>query len=209
MASTHASANLLPEWLGILGAVMFLLIAGAHLGHLAMTHGERRHWHVLHVGMAIGMAFMYAPARIDPFAIQAEFWQFLFASAAALAALRWFAGYLGAAADNPLWLLTAIDLGAMVYMWSPGSFVGAMTWTLVAYLTVEAGLWVLNAYRVIDRGTPLIRWHALTPAPAAGAPLATTAVATDSLIGGLDISVSMTAMAVGMAYMLAVMQLMS
>ncbi|OJU84648.1 MAG: hypothetical protein BGO11_11230, partial [Solirubrobacterales bacterium 70-9] len=151
MASTHASANLLPEWLGILGAVMFLLIAGAHLGHLAMTHGERRPWHVLHVGMAIGMAFMYAPSRIDPLTIQAELWQLLFAGAAALAALRWFAGYLGAAADNPLWLLTAIDLGAMVYMWSPGSFVGAMTWTLVAYLTVEAGLWVLNAYRVIDR----------------------------------------------------------
>ncbi len=196
----------LPEWLAIVGAAIFLLIAAAHLGHLAMTSGERRSWHILHVAMAFGMAAMYAPAGIDPVAIQASFWQFLFAGAAALATLRWFAGLRGSAPGNPLWLLTAIDLGIMVYMWSPGAFTPAMTLTLAVYLAVEAGLWVANAYRVLDRGTPLIGWNAL--APAGDGTLVAVPVATaDSLMGGLDISVSMTTMAVGMAFMLAVMQL--
>lgn len=212
-AMGHAAAapglDLLPEWLGIAGAMMFLLIVGAHLGHLAMTSGERRPWHVLHVLMAIGMAFMYAPATVNPFAVQAEVWQLLFACAAAAAGLRWLAGATGLRAANPLWLLTAIDLGAMVYMWSPGSFVPALTWVLAAYLVVEGGLWVANAYRVLDVGTPLIGWGSLASATGGPGAIVVAGTRTDSLIGGLDISASMTAMAVGMAYMLVAMQLMS
>jgi hypothetical protein len=196
------TVNLLPGWLGVAGAAMFLLIAAAHLGHLRMTVGERRPWHVLHVLMALGMAAMYAPAAADPFAIGADLWQLLFATAASLAALRWLAGLAGVATANPLWLLTAIDLGAMVYMWSAGTPTPALTWALVAYLSVEAALWVANTLRVLDRGTPLITWRALNPTPEGAAiPAATT----DTLIGTLDISVSMTAMAIGMAYMLAAM----
>lgn len=207
----HAAAagpNLLPEWLLIGGAVMFLLIAGAHLGHLAMTSGERRAWHVLHVLMALGMAIMYAPPTVNPFAIDAGVWQLLFACAGAAVAVRWLAGAGGIAPGNPLWLLAAIDLGAMVYMWSPGTFLPALTWTLVAYLVLEGALWVASAYRLLDAGTPLIRWGGLTPS-ADGAALVVAGAKADSLVGGLDISVSMTAMATGMAYMLVAMQLMS
>lgn len=205
-AGAHAALSLLPEWLGITGVVVFLLVAGSHARHLVLTSGERRPWHACHVLMAIGMAFMYAPAALGLHWIPALVWQSLFAVAAIAAGMRGLAGLSGHASNNPLWLLTGIDLGAMVYMWSSGSFVPALTWLLVAYLLVEGGLWAANAYRVIDGGTPLISWGAL--APATGGGVVFVAETTEgSLMGGLDISISMTTMALGMAYMFAAMQL--
>jgi hypothetical protein len=212
MSMGHAAGgnalNLLPEWLGIVGVAVFLLIAGSHLLHLLSSSGERRWWHVTHVSMAIGMASMYLPAALDPFAISSLFWQFLFAAVAAAVGLRVVAGFAGRASDNPLWALTAIELGTMVYMWSSGSLLPAVTWALIAYLVLEASLWAVNAYRAIDGDAPLFRWTALAPATEGG-PVLVAGVATESLIGGLDISVSMTAMALGMAYMLAALQLMT
>ena len=46
MAMSHASAahgavNLLPEWGGILGTILFVLVAVSHVHHLATTGGER------------------------------------------------------------------------------------------------------------------------------------------------------------------------
>lgn len=207
-AGAPATLNLLPEWLGIVAAVMFILIAGSHLRHLATASGERRWWHVCHVLMAIGMAFMYIPAALDPFEISVQLWQALFAAVGIVVAFRVVAGVIGRASENPLWSLTAIALGTMVYMWASASFQPALTWLLVIYLAVEAGLWGINAYRAVDGGTPLISWTALAPAPD-GPAVAVAADASGSLMAGLDISVSMTAMALGMAYMLAAMQLIS
>jgi len=205
-AGAHMAPDLLPMWLGVLGVVMFGLIAGSHLRHLLMTTGERRPWHVCHVLMALGMACMFAPAAIDIQPVPAILWQLLFAVAAGATAVRWLAGWTGNASDNPLWLLTAIDLGAMVYMWSSGSFTPALTWVLVAYLVVEAGLWAVNAYRWIDAGSPIVGFGSL--APSSGGGIAVAGVASESLLGGLDIGLSMLGMALGMAYMLAAMQLM-
>ncbi|HVW45701.1 MAG TPA: DUF5134 domain-containing protein, partial [Solirubrobacterales bacterium] len=165
LGGSGATPDLLPEWLGILAAVIFLLVAGAHLGHLAMTSGERRRWHVLHVAMALGMASMYAPARVDPFPFSAEAWQLVFVGLALAAGTRWLGGLAGLGSNNPLWLLTTVDLGVMAYMWTESDFVPALTWVLVAYLLLEACLWVANAYRQVDGGSPLIRWSAMRPAP--------------------------------------------
>ncbi len=206
--AVHETLNLLPEWIGVVGTLVFVLVAASHLLHLAQTSGERRWWHVTHVTMAIGMAFMYVPAALDPFAISSQFWQLLFAAVAFAVGARVVAALLGRASENPLWALTAIELGTMVYMWSTGSFVSALSWLLVAYLVLEAGLWAFNAYRAIDGDAPLFRWTALAPATD-GAPVLVATAPAKSLIGGLDISVSMTAMALGMAYMLAAMQLMT
>jgi hypothetical protein len=204
----HATVNLLPEWLGIVGVVMFLLIAGSHFGHLLMVSGERRLWHVLHALMAIGMAIMFVPPGFDPGLASSGFWQLLFAGAATAAGLRWLIDVTGGRAANPLWLLSAIELGTMVYMWSSGSFVPGATGALVTYLVVDAGLWVANAYRVVDGGSPLIGWGAMTPATDGDGAIIIAGSASESLMGGLDISVSMTAMALGMAYMLVAMQVM-
>ncbi|HEY0279353.1 MAG TPA: DUF5134 domain-containing protein [Solirubrobacterales bacterium] len=206
MSMGHDTVNLLPVWIGVVGVMMFLLIAASHVLHLARASGERRWWHVSHVLMAVGMAFMYFTNSLDRFAIAVGLWQMLFAVVAVLVTSRALAGLTGLASNNPLWILTAIELGTMVYMWSSSSYVPVVTWALTAYLFVEAALWAVNAYRQIDHDAPLLGWTSLAAVPEAGAAVLASP-GTPSLIGGLDISVSMTAMAIGMAYMLAAMQL--
>lgn len=195
-----------PPWLGLGGAAMFLVIAASHLRHLIKTTGERRPWHACHVLVAIGMAFMYAPASIDSLGVPAAFWRLVFAAAGVFAAL-W---SLGGADRGPsaIWLLTAVDLGAMFYMWSPRAFVAPLSWLLVAYFVVAAAMWALDAYRQLDGGTSSIGWRML-PQESALTVRAAATTAPRSLIGELDIGVSMFAMALGMAYMLAAMQTMA
>jgi hypothetical protein len=201
----HGAVNLLPEWLGIVGVAIFLLIAISHLRHLAMTSGERAPWHACHVLMALGMMFMYAPAAIDAPAVPAAFWRIVFAATGGVVAL-WALG--GARrAPNLIWLLTAVDLGAMVYMWSPGAFTASLTWVLVTYLVAEAGLWAIDAYRRGDGGTPIIGLT-MASAGADGGAVAVGALPA-ALLGDLDISASMIGMTLGMAYMFAAMQLMT
>lgn len=209
MAMSHGSAhgvvNLLPEWLGVAGVAIFALIAVSHLRHLTMTKGERGPWHACHVLMAAGMAFMYAPAAIDLPSIPMMFWRVAFAVAGVIAGL-WALGDRRRA-PNLIWLLTAVDLGAMVYMWSPGSWVAPLTWILVAYLASEAALWAVDAYRRVDGSAPII---GVTMVPAgidSGAVAVTAAPA--SLLGDLDISASMIGMTLAMAYMFVAMQLIS
>jgi len=201
----HRVVNLLPEWLGILGTVIFIAIALSHLRHMRMSRGERTLWHSCHVLMAVGMAFMYAPAAIHPPHVATMFWQVVFAVAAVLAALWAFGG--GRRAPNVIWLLTAVDLGVMAYMWSSGSFVAPLSWVLVAYLVCEAGLWVTDAYHRLDGGAPVTGWT-VSGAGGEGGAIALRATAPAVLLGDLNLSVSMVAMTIGMAYMLAAMQVM-
>jgi hypothetical protein len=208
MAIGHGAA--VPEWLGVAAAAMFLVIAASHVRHLMRTGGERRSWHACHVLMATGMAFMYASASIDSFGVPAAFWRLVFAAAGMLAAL-W---ALGSATRAPsrIWLLTTIDLGAMFYMWSAHTFVAPLSWLLVGYFVLAAAMWALDAYRQLDTSTPSVSWRMLPQESASGAltvPVRAVATTSRSLIGELDIGVSMFAMALGMAYMLAVMQTMA
>jgi hypothetical protein len=203
-AAVHTAMYSIPEWLGVAGAAVFVAIAGTHLRLMAQTSGQRRPWHGCHVLIALGMAFMYAPAELDPLGVPAGFWRLVFASAGILAAL-WALGGVGRV-PTLLWLLTALDLGAMMYMWSPQSQVAPLTSLLVVYFTVQGGMWAIDAYRRIDGSTPIITWRYMSTAPA-GAELAVSGGASESLIGNLDIGVSMIAMTLGMAYMLATMVL--
>ena len=192
-----------PEWLGIAGAAVFVVIAASHLRHFATAVGQQRPWHTCHVLIAIGMAFMYAPSAIDPLGIPARFWQIVFAAACVLAALWAISG----AQRTPtlMWLLTAIDLGAMLCMWT-ANVSTALRWALVIYLSIQASLWALDAYRRVDGDSPVINLSALSAAPA-GASLSLAGTRAESLLGDLDISVSMVLMSVGMAWMFAAMQL--
>lgn len=203
-AATHATVNLLPEWLGILGTTLFVLVAVSHVRHLAMTGGQRAPWHACHVLTAIGMTFMYAPAALHAPDLPVAFWRSVFTVAAVIAAV-WALGDTRRA-PNVIWLLTAVDLGQMVYMWSPGLFTAPLTWLFVAYLTGEAGLWAVDAYRRLDGGSPVI---ALGMSATGQTGAVTVGVAPAALLGNLDISVSMITMTLGMAYMFAAMQLMS
>jgi hypothetical protein len=194
---------LVPEWLGVVGAAIFTVIAVSHLRHLATAVGQRRPWHACHVLVAVGMAFMYAPTAIDPLGIPARFWQIVFAVACVLAALWSMSGTQRT--PTLMWLLTAVDLGAMVCMWPP-NVSASLRWVLVIYLSVQASLWAMDAYRRVDGAAPVINFSVLSAAPA-GVSLPLTATRAQPLLGDLDISVSMVLMSVGMAWMFAAMQL--
>lgn len=199
--------NLLPNWLGVGAAFLFLAIAATHLNYLRGTAGQRRAWHGCHVLVAIGMAYMYAPATINPIGISSESWRLVFAAAGLLAAV-WALGGVGRTA-NLLWLLTAVDLGVMIFMWSPGAADSSLMWPVVGYLIGQALLWAVDAYRRLDGGTPIVSWSGLS-----GGGEATTVVrgrvasgVPGALIGELEMGTSMIAMALGMAYMLVAMRL--
>jgi hypothetical protein len=209
--------HLLPAWLGVAWAAVFVVISVSHLRHMVQTTGQRRPWHACHVLMALGMAFMFLPSNVDPLAIPAGFWKLTFATAGLIAAV-WALGGVGRTATI-IWLLTSIDLGAMLYMWSGAGRPGdaAVTWMLSGYLVGEALAWGLDLYRRIDGGAPLVSWQQLAldsgggPATGSrgrggGVRVGSTVVAAAedarSLLGTLDISASMVMMTIGMAYML-------
>jgi hypothetical protein len=205
MGGAGHAMPLVSEWLGIAGAAVFVVIAASHLRHLTAATGQRRPWHACHVLIAVGMAFMYAPAAIDPFVIPAGFWRVVFALACVLAAL-WSMGGVQRA-PTLMWLLTAVDLGAMVCMWTT-NLSASLRWALVVYLGVQASLWALDAYRRVDGGAPVINVAGLSAAPG-GVALPVAGARAESLLGDLDISVSMVLMSVGMAWMFAAMQLLA
>lgn len=203
--------DLLPFWMGAVWTTAFLAIAVSHLRHMVQTTGQRRPWHSCHVLLAVGMAFMYAPAQIDPIAVPSSFWKLVFAAAGVIAAV-WAIGGIGRV-STLIWLLTSIDMAAMLYMWSgprqPGA--ASLTWLLTAYLLAAAIMWALDLYRRLDGATPIVSWQLLAGEPGAVSitSRADAAAASKSLLGELDINASMITMALGMAYMLVAMQLMT
>jgi hypothetical protein len=202
MSAGHGTTNILPEWLAVIWTLVFIAIIVIHVRHvLDSDDGQRRIWHSGHVLMAFGMAFMFAPASIDHFGIPSGFWQLAFANGAIAALLWMLAQALSGRSINVLWLVMAIDLGAMAYMWSPSGFQAPLTWLLVAYFFAQSLLWVTNKMRDIDHVTLLKGSFAVTPDGAV------TMAAPEPLVCFRDLRVSMFAMTLGMAYMFAAMQL--
>ena len=200
----HGATNILPEWLAIIWTIVFGAIFVIHLRHVLDTRGQRRLWHSGHVLMALGMAFMFAPTTIDHYNIPNTFWQLLFANAVGVIVAWILFQILSGRAVNLLWIVIAIDLAAMVYMWSSNGFVAPITWLLVAYFAIQAGLWATNTFRRLDRehqipGISNIQVNADGTA-------SMSAVAAEPLVCELDLRPTMTVMALGMAYMFAAMQ---
>jgi Domain of unknown function (DUF5134) len=199
----HGATNILPDWLAILWTLVFIAIVVIHGRHVLESRGQRQIWHSGHVLMAIAMAFMFAPASIDHFNIPGGFWQLAFANGA-IAILAWMlAQALSGRAINVLWLVMAIDLGAMAYMWSPSGFQAPLTWMLVAYFAAQSLLWVTNRMREVDHKTLFGGSYSVTSSGAVAVSAA------EPLICFRDLRVSMFAMTLGMAYMFAAMQLLS
>ena len=201
MSPAHGATNILPEWLAVLWTLAFIAIVVIHVRHLIDSNGQRRVWHSGHVLMALGMAFMFAPASIDYFNIPSGFWQLAFANAS-LAAVAWILYEAFAQrAINVLWLVMAIDLAAMAYMWSPDGLQAPLTWLLVAYFLGQSLLWITDRMRNVDHKTLWGGGFSVTP----GGAVAMSAA--EPLVCFRDLRVSMFAMTLGMAYMFAAMQL--
>jgi hypothetical protein len=194
------TTNILPDWLAVIWMLVFFAVLAIHGRHVGESQGQRRLWHSGHVFMALGMAFMYAPASVDHFDVPTGFWSLAFANGA-IAIVLWvvvqaFAGR----GTNLLWLVMAFDLGAMAYMWSPSGFQAPITWLLVAYFAGQAVLWATDRMRGLDERTILGATMSVTPEGALAAGVA------EPLICYKDLRVSMAAMTLGMAYMFAAMQ---
>ncbi len=199
-AGTHGT-NIVPDWLAVLWTLVFLAIVVIHVRHVLESGGQRRYWHSGHVLMAIGMAFMFAPASLDHFDIPTGFWSLAFANGALAIVLWILVQVLAGRGTNLLWLVMAFDLGAMAYMWSPTGFQAPITWLLVAYFAAQALLWGTNRMRDFDERTMLGGAVSVTPDGALSASVA------EPLICFKDLRPSMAAMTIGMAYMFAAMQL--
>ncbi len=202
MSAGHGATDILPSWLAVIWTLAFLVVLVLHARHVSETREGRRWWHSGHVLMALGMVFMFAPASLDHFNIPTGFWQLLFANAAGLVLAWMLAQALSGRAVNTLWVVMAVDLAAMVYMFSPAGFVAPVTWLLVAYFAAQALLWVTNVYRKLDN-------HAIVSANAVNPDGTVTINAVQPLICERDLRGSMFVMTLGMAYMFAAMQLLS
>ncbi len=201
-SAAHGTTNILPEWLAVIWTLVFIAIIVIHARHvLDSDDAQRRIWHSGHVLMAFGMAFMFAPASIDHFNIPSGFWQLAFANGAIAAVVWMLVQALSGRAINVLWLVMAIDLGAMAYMWSPSGFQAPLTWLLVVYFVAQSLLWVTDRMRDVDHRTLFGGSFSVTPG---GAVAISTA---EPLICFRDLRASMFAMTLGMAYMFAAMQL--
>lgn len=192
--------DILPNWLAVLWTVAFLVVFATHVRHALESRGQRRLWHSGHVLMAVGMAFMYAPGSIDPLDISSRLWRIVFIAAVLVIIAGLVSQIAAGRAINVLWPLMGIDMAAMAYMWSPASQAPGLNWLLAAYFCVQAGLWGSDRIRALDRRFTFGA-YAITPEGAVG-----TAVA-EPLICYRDLRVSMAAMGLGMAYMLAAMAL--
>jgi hypothetical protein len=203
-SAAHGATNILPDWLAVIWTLVFIAIIVVHVRHvLDSDDGQRRIWHSGHVLMAFGMAFQFAPSSLDHFAIPAGFWQLVFANAA-IAALLWILMQaVSGRAVNVLWLVMAIDMGAMAYMWSPSGFQAPLTWLLVAYFAAQSLLWATDRMRDVDHRTLFGGGFSVTP----GGAVAMSAA--EPLVCFRDLRVSMSAMTLGMAYMFAAMQLLT
>jgi hypothetical protein len=207
LRSAQAS-GLLPAWLGLLATVAFAIVALSHLRHMATTDGQRRPWHACHVVMAASMALMYAPGVTDHLTELVLICRVALLAAGLMAGLWALWGASGSL--NPVWLLTALDLGAMLFMWSPPSHNRAVSWLVLVYLLGDAGMWMLDAYRRFEGERSILRWLPVGELGGSGTVGLHRVTATGAgLLGDLDISPSMVVMSLGMAYMLVVMQLMS
>ena len=203
MSVAHGATNILPNWLAVIWTLVFLVIVVVHARHVIDTHAGRRLWHSGHVLMALGMLFMFAPGSLDHFNIPASFWQLAFANAAGAIVIWMLAQFLSGRAVNALWGVIAVDLAAMVYMWTPSGFVAPITWLLVAYFSAQALLWVTDRFRRLDQ-RPLFTGVLLT-----GGGTLTATAAPAPLVCEKDLRWSMSLMALGMAYMFAAMQLLT
>jgi len=198
---SSAGTNILPNWLAVLWTLVFLAVLVIHTRHVIDSRGQRRVWHSGHVLMAAGMVFMFAPAALDHFNIPSGFWSLLFASVA-LGVLAWIlANVVEGRGVNMLWMITAVDMGAMAYMWSPAGFVAPITWLLVAYFLAQTALWATDRFRALDE-------RQLFGSLRVGGGGTLTASAVEPLVCERDLRASLGVMTLGMAYMLAAMQLM-
>lgn len=212
----------LPNWVGVVWAMVFAVIVVAHVWHIIVTTGRHRLWHCAHVLMALGMIVMFIPTGHT--VVSSEFGEVVFGVAATAVVGLLVADPLRGGTAGRLWMVTVVDLAAMVYMF-------AMMTTRLVWLTIPLVIWfVLQAtgwatgrlYTAVNHGglgasqpRPARALGGVGAArrPPAGSPRDQPHQApeahshdTGSSAHRSVISITLALMALGMAYMLVAMQ---
>ena len=207
--------HLLPEWLSWVWVAAFVCIAATHLRHVVQARGHRRAWHIGHTTMAVGMTFMFLQ-HAGLTLLPAVLWEVIF-GAYALALVAWIFSAWGAGRPvNALWAISTVDMAAMFYMFAmPQAALAPLTYALAAYFVLLAVGWmsgILDDEARSRNPLPL----AIGP-PLAAKPGAAIGVSVsedrpvDALCGHATLGhrLTLTGMALGMAYMFVAMQQMT
>ncbi len=191
---------LLPDWLRAAWITALCAVAVIHLRHVWVMRGQRRYWHVGHVLMATGMAYMYLPHSVHWLPNSAGAAVFLVAATASITAAVAFR--LRHGLFNPLWILATMEMAAMAYMFLPVSSRSMLLSVVLAvYLAAIGLLWALGKWDG--------HYHAAQPTVApcgdSESRMRFTASADPPRQAILWLRASLTTMTAGMAYMLVVM----
>lgn len=206
MTSMHTP--LLPTWLRAAWVTALIAVVVVHLAHAYRLPGQPRWWHIGHVVMAAGMALMYLPPGMHhghgSRTGVALFLGVAVATAAATAVL-----WRREAALNPLWVVLALDMLVMAYMWLPvAARPAGLDVALAAYLGCQVLAWALGLW---DRVPVLARSG---PAPMAAGTVATAvprpATGATAMVGLIvhsspAVRITLAVMVASMGYMLVVM----
>lgn len=146
MMGSMTSVPLLPDWLRLVWVVTLGVVIVTHVWHAYCRPGQHRGWHAGHILMAAGMVVMYIPgAMAEPGLFRVGvvlFGGVAVAIAAATVVLRRREGAL-----NPLWVVAAVDMLIMAYMWLPAAIRPApLDYALAAYLGCQMLAWALGRW---------------------------------------------------------------
>jgi hypothetical protein len=143
MGMTHTA--LLPGWLRTVWIIASCAVTVVHLRHVWVMNGQRRYWHLGHVLMAVGMVYMYLPHSAH--LIPKESGTVLYAAAAIGAVLAAALFRLRDGILNPLWIVVAVEMAVMVYMFLPMHTRSPMlSYLLAVYLAGVGTAWALGKW---------------------------------------------------------------
>ena len=187
----------IPVWLSWICFAIFIVILLFHLYHMVAMRGQHRAWHVGHILMALGMAWMFLP--MHPLGIPVIVWQIAYAVAACLILAWCIWNWSQHRAVDFLWGTLLIGMLAMLYMYSfPGAANRYLSYVLVVYFVLEAIAWFIGAFGRTEKGRRRLLPDVLGPRASTAHPLAEA--------GLLSIRLTLGLMALGMGYMLFAMQ---
>jgi hypothetical protein len=134
----------LPNWVRLVGIVVFALAAAQHLWHGRQVTGRQSWWHSGHAGMALAMVAMYWPGARALVPGRVGVTVFITAATLFLALAARAATGSGSPRSSPfttLWTAAALDMAAMAYMYAMTSQTQVITYAFVLYFLIQAVVW--------------------------------------------------------------------
>jgi hypothetical protein len=178
--------------------VLYSWVLASHLVHVSYMRGQPRYWHLTHVSMALGMIYMFTPWKPAPTSdLNLER---AFLVIAALVGLFVLVEWARNRAVNLLWFTQLLAMLAMAFMYSlmvnPPRGYHTLTYAFVVWFVFEASGWSRRHFAELDEERTSWVPFSLHPRPA-------NAVCASRLCGRVpvDLSLSGTIMALGMAWM--------